>query len=111
MTKYLLINEMNCTDPTKEKEFNDWLNTVHLPDIMETKEYRRVTRYELVQGAEGKGKYITVSEIETDDFPALTAAHNNRLAKKKDLGHDTNLIKGVPGGRGLYKQIFEIRQK
>jgi hypothetical protein len=102
---------MNCVDPTKEKEFNDWLNTVHLPDIMETKEYRRVTRYKLMEGAESKGKFITLSEIETDDLPALMVAHNNRLAKKKDLGHDTNLIKGVPGGRALYTQIFEIRQK
>ena len=111
MTKYLLINEMNCTDPAKEKEFNDWLNKVHLPDIMETPEYKRVTRYELIQGGENKGKFITISEIETDDLDALMVRHNKNLGKKKDLGHDTNLIKGGPWGRGIYKQIFEMRQK
>ena len=111
MTKNLLINEMNCTNPAKEKEFNDWLNKVHLPDIMETKEYRRVTRYELIQGAEGKGKYITVSEIETDDLDALMVKHGNNMKKKQEQGHDTDLIKVGPWGRGMYKQIFEVRQK
>jgi hypothetical protein len=102
---------MNCTDPTREKEFNDWLNNVHLPDIMETKEYKRVSRYELIQGGENKGKYITISEIETDNLEALAAKHSANLAKKKEMGHDTNLIKGGAWGRGMYKQIFEIRQK
>jgi len=107
-----MINDINCTDPARENEFNEWVKNVHFPDNVKTKAFKKVTRYELLQPAEGKGKYLHVFEIETDDLDAAMEEHNIDMKKRKEQpGHTTNLATGGGWGRGIYKQMFVVKQK
>ena len=35
MTKYLLFAFSDCKDPAREKEFNDWYENMHMPDMLQ----------------------------------------------------------------------------
>ena len=103
MGKWLLVVESNCKDQAREKEFNDWYNRTHLPDIFETPCFVKASRYELVKPVEGKGKYIAVYEIQSDDLDADMAKHQANMKRKQALGRMTDLIAVV--SRGMYKEI------
>ena len=103
MEKYVLVVESNCSDPAREAEFNDWYDKVHIPDVLETPGFVRATRYvNNDPPAAGKGKFLAVYEIETDDIARFLKANNENLAKKRAAGRFTELL--VIAGRGLYKQ-------
>jgi len=53
MERWLFTVENNCRDTAREKELNDWYDTIHLPDILETPGFVRATRYENTNPAEG----------------------------------------------------------
>ena len=36
MEKWINMVEVFCTDPSREKEFNDFLDNVHMPDVLKT---------------------------------------------------------------------------
>ena len=112
MASWIFIVESNCIDPTREKEFNDWYNNVHVPDIMSTKYVKKADRYELttppgklnyIRGlVDGRGKYIAVYEIETDDIEATMAAFGEKMSVIAK-GRMSSLMKATC--RGVYKKI------
>ena len=96
MAKWLLIVETNCTDATRETEFNEWYDKTHLPDILETQGFMKATRYENTKPSEGKGKFLAIYEIEANDidqrhpiqevstgFPFFIVPLKNRKALEK----------------------------
>ncbi len=36
MERWLLVVETNCTDPSREKEFHQWYDNTHIPDLLTT---------------------------------------------------------------------------
>ena len=57
MEKWLLIVETNCKDETRGSEFNNWYNTVHIPDILrDFPGFKSATRYLIKNPVMGKGK-------------------------------------------------------
>ncbi len=57
----------NCTDPSREEEFNRWYTHIHLPDLSSAKGLVSSKRY--VDPEPGsKAKYLAVYEFETDDI-------------------------------------------
>ena len=105
MEKWVYIVYTNCLDPAREKEFNDWYDKVHLPDVLETRGFRRATRYEKREPAEGEGKFLALYEVETEDMEQTMARHQENVAKKREQGRMTDLVRVV--SRALYKQISE----
>ena len=103
MEKYLIVLESNCKDSAREKEFNEWYDQIHIPDIFETPCYVKASRYELTQPAEGKGKYIAVYEIESDDIDADMEKHMANMKNKQAQGRMSDLIAVV--SRAVYKEI------
>ena len=103
MEKRLLVVESNCKDPVREKEFNDWYDQTHIPDIFETPCFVKASRYQLTKPAEGKGKYLAIYEIQSDDMDADMAKHNANMKSKQAQGRITDLITIV--SRGIYKEI------
>ena len=103
MGKWLLVVESNCMDPSREKEFNEWYDQTHIPDIFETPCFVKASRYELTRAAEGKGKYLAVYEIQSDDIDADMAKHSANMKNKQAQGRITDLITIV--SRGIYKEI------
>ena len=109
MSKYLLKVEANCTDSSREAEFNDWYNNTHIPDIQETKGFVKATRYEILEPTPGKGKYVAVYEIECDDLDDLMMKHGKNMKNKEAQGRMTDLINVT--ARGVYKQIYSRDQQ
>lgn len=76
MQKWLFLVHSVCVDPAKEKEYEEWYDKVHLPDILTVPGFIRATRYvdkgtiELPSTlwGEGQGKYLALYEIETENM-------------------------------------------
>jgi hypothetical protein len=103
MPRWLLTVESNCADPARVQEFNDWYDTVHLTDILETPGFIRASRYENDNPGEGQGRFLAVYEIETDDLAQTMAAFAEQLNSKAAEGRISDTVLAVGGG--LYRQI------
>ena len=96
MGKWLLIVETNCKDETRNSEFNNWYNTVHIPDVLkDSPGFKRATRYLIKDPAKDKGKYLALYEIETDDIKKTMEAHSKNMERKKAAGRWTDLLEIV----------------
>jgi hypothetical protein len=103
MERWLLTVESNCYDPSREKEFNDWYNNIHLPDILEIPGFMRAVFCENTNPSEGQGKFLAMYEIETDDLAGTLAKFDEIVNKRAKQGRMSEL--GVAVGGGLYRQV------
>jgi hypothetical protein len=109
MERWLLNVETACADPTKEKAFNEWYNTVHLHDMMEVPGIVRVSRYEFANPTEGQPKFMAMYEIETNDFGQTMAAMGEQLQRITEKGRMSELC--IVAGARMYKQITPPMEK
>lgn len=103
MERWLLTVESNCCDPSRDNEFNDWYDNVHLPDILETPGFLRAVRYENTSPAEGQGRFLAMYEIETDDLASTLAKFDEIVNARAKQGRMSDLVIAVGGG--LYRQV------
>ncbi len=103
MEKWLLVVETDCNDPSREKEFNDWYDNTHLPDVLGIPAIRRATRYESGNPVEGRGKFIALYEIETDDALQVLAELSEGMGRWTEQGRISGLMNLISGS--LYRQI------
>ncbi len=69
MAKYLLFAFSDCKDPKREKEFNDWYDNMHMPDMLKTPGLIKATRWVSADNkANEVRKYLALYELETDDL-------------------------------------------
>jgi hypothetical protein len=104
MAKYMLVVGMNVPDPSKEKEFNDWYNKIHIPDVLEIPEFKKASRLEHVSPGEKDTKFMALYEIETSDIKATMKALDSKVAEKRKAGRMSEL--GKPVMVGFYKQTY-----
>jgi len=97
MEKWLLAVETNCKDSSKEEEFNEWYNNIHVPDILEIPGIIRATRYENSNPAEGRGKYMALYEIEADDFGQVMVALQEKFGELTQQGRISEQVAIVTG--------------
>ena len=95
MELWLLVAESNCTDPSRVKEFNQWYDGVHVPDALETEGFISATRYETDSPTEGRGKFLALYEIETDDIKQTEAAMMTNLLPKVEQGRISEIYEAV----------------
>ncbi len=96
MQEWLLIVETNCNDEKRESEFNRWYDTIHIPDVVnDTPGFKKATRYVIRDPKKGKGKYLAVYEIETDDIKKTMEAHARVVQSKRAAGRWTELVEIV----------------
>ncbi len=58
----------NCTDPSREGEFNRWYDRVHLPDILGAGVATEGLRYQNADSQPGEAAYLAIYEIEREDL-------------------------------------------
>ena len=111
MQKWINMVENFCTDPSREDEFNDFYNNVHLPDILKTPGFLAARRYVTEKPRNGRGKYLAIYDIETDDIDKTMATRRQRREQEKEQGRSAAMA--VPGlilsawSDVLFKQIYE----
>ena len=103
MEHYLYIVESNCKDSEKKIEFNKWYNTIHVPDVLETKCFLGLDRYELLEPDPTKGQYIAVYRIASGDLKKDLEAHWDNMKRKESQGRISALINVTD--RGMYRAI------
>ena len=110
MAKWVLLVQTDCTDAAQVKEFNQWYDTIHIPDILEAPGFVSASRYEIPSPAEGQGRFLAIYEIESDDVQAAFSKMQEHLAKKREQGRMSKLVKMV--SRTFGKEITPpIRRK
>ena len=95
MDKWICSVYSNCLDQSRENEFNQWYDTVHLPDILETPGIVRASRFEIKRPAEGHGKFLALYEIETEDIRNTMSAMQETTEEKTRQGRMSELVKVV----------------
>ncbi len=122
MSKWALVVETNCADPTREAEFKEWYDKIHIPDILESPGFVKGTRYEFVmpwkiQGGgetkyhsagvtEGKAKFLAVYEIEADDPSEVMKTLDRNMDKKGAQGRLSDLVELV--SMAIYKRVSSL---
>ena len=97
MARWINIVESNCKDASREEEFNDWYDNIHLPDVLETPGFVAATRYVIREPQDGRGKYIAVYEIETDDFEQTMEVRGKLREAQNAQGRGSDLLAVVSG--------------
>jgi len=67
MARYNFCVFSNCTDPSREAEFNRWYTHIHLPDLSRAKGLVSAKRY-VDNDPDSTAKYLAVYEFETNDI-------------------------------------------
>lgn len=109
MQKWINLVE-TASYPLREKEFNEWYDNVHLPDVIKTPGFIAATRYMNKEFRDGRGKYLTLYEIETDDIDTTMKVRLDRREmeiKQGRLKIDPNLFTHF-WRDVLYKRISHI---
>ena len=93
MENWLLLVEVNCKDAKRLTEFDEWYDTIHIPDIVTgSPGFRSATRYVIKYPTPGRGTYLAVYEIETNDIEKTMEAHEKNLEEKYGLGRSSDLL-------------------
>ena len=108
MEKWLIVIQVNCTDPSKEKEFHDWYDNTHIPDVLTVPGIVRATRYENVTPGEIETKFLTLLEVEADDVWQVTTELQTHSAQAEKEGRMTTLLQIAAGA--VYRQIAEPKE-
>ena len=96
MAKATVLVFTNCADPAREKEFNEWYDNTHVPDVLETPGFVGCTRYEMIgDPGPGQGKFMAVYEVESDDLPSTMAGLQQRVAQLAAQGRIIDSIRLV----------------
>ncbi len=78
--------EINCADPQREGEFNNWYHHTHLSDTVKTPGFLAARRYQAKTFVGGRADYLALYEIETDDIDRTIALRRASREKEKALG-------------------------
>ena len=109
MQKWINLIETNC-NPEREDEYNDWYDNIHVPDILATPGFVRARRFVHKELRDGRGKYMAMYEIETDDIEQTMKV---RLAKRNEEVKAGRASSNHPGMNRpvwrdvLWKQILD----
>lgn len=108
MKKWLILVEVNCTDPDRVHELHDWYEKTHIPDLLQVPGIVRVTRYENVTPGDVRSKFLTLLEVEAEDVWQVTTALQEDSARAEKEGRRTELLQIVAGA--VYQRLSEDRR-
>jgi len=86
--KGILFVLTNCKDPAQEADFNEWYNTVHLPDVVATGLVANPTRYRnLAPTPEpGMARYLAIYETDREDLREVLKGVGARMPDWQSAG-------------------------
>ena len=103
MQKWLLVAVTDCSDPSRVEEFNGWYDTIHAPDVLETPGILRATRFVITSPTGGRGKYLALYDVETDDIDQTMVTFGEIITKKWEQGRMSDLL--VVNSVAFYQQM------
>ena len=76
MPKGIFIVYSNCTEASRDEEFNQWYTHTHLPDLGEAKGLLKSRRFRNLRPLQGPSQYLAIYEFKSDDLEASAADLN-----------------------------------
>ncbi|HSW57250.1 MAG TPA: hypothetical protein VLH15_02490 [Dehalococcoidales bacterium] len=112
MARYLLFAFSDCKDPSREKEFNEWYDNMHVPDMLEVPGMIKATRWMSANPKPGEyRRYLAMYELEADDLTEFDAKVRERGMRTVKEGRFSDLPKfDPPEVPRIYKQIMPERK-
>lgn len=109
MPKAVMVVMTNVNDPSKDADFNQWYDDVHLSDVLQTPGIKKATRFKLAQGKvkEGRGQYLALYELEVDDLASVMATLNETMDRRKAAGRVIMHPNLEIANFALYEQVGE----
>jgi hypothetical protein len=107
MARYKFHVFSNCTDPSREEEFNRWYTHIHLPDLSAAKGLVSAKRY-VDKDPDSTAKYLAVYEFETDDIEESLQSLYGLAAKCWPRGRHIDCMEGalnLSSAVPLYQEI------
>jgi len=86
MAMWLNMLDVNARDDVRDREFCEWYESTHLPDVLETPDYVNGKRYEVKEFYPGRGKHITTYEIESDDIDETLRVRRAKRDRELEAG-------------------------
>jgi hypothetical protein len=110
--KYLLFAFSDCKDPKREKEFNDWYDNTHMPDMLQVPGFIGATRWASADNKKNEiRKYLALYELETDNLEEFNARMRERGMWTFKAGRFSELPVFDPDNvPRIYKQITAERK-
>ena len=100
MPKATYLVFTNCTDPSREDEFNRWYTHTHVPDLSKARGFVRARRFVRPDAAPEEARFLCQYEFDSDD-PQESIRDLLRLALKAFAdGRHIDCIQGAPPGGG-----------
>ena len=108
MARYLLFAFSDCKDPSREDEFNDWYDNMHVPDMLEVPGMISATRWVSAESREDqRRKYLALYELETDSVEGFDEKVRERGMRTVKEGRFSDLPEFDPDNiPRVYKQIM-----
>ena len=107
MARWINTFEVICPDANREKEWIEWYKKIHAPDILETPGFLTARLYERKEFRDGRGKFLTIYEIETDDIDKTIKVRQEKRAKEVEAGRGSTAF--LPVWRDVvWKQITRV---
>ena len=97
MARYLYFAFSDCKDPEREKEFNNWYDNMHIPDMLEVPGMIKASRWVNANPLEGqRRKYLALYEFETDDLQEFDSKVHERGRWTMETGRLSDLPEFEP---------------
>lgn len=106
MTKWVLTVYSDCASLSREKEFNEWYDKIHLPDVLKIPGFRRATRYVNTDPKIESGKFLAIYEIESEDIQKTMEVVGKTVAELRGKGRWSDLL--LERSLATYKQISSL---
>jgi len=104
--QWLNLVEVNVA-PSREDEFADWYINMHMDDVLATPGFAGARHYENKEFRDGRGKYLNVYYIETEDIDRTMKLRLERREDEKKRGRYRDRLT-IPVWRDvLWKRIAE----
>lgn len=91
-----------CSDPSREEEFNRWYTHTHLPDLSRAHGFVRSRRFVSTQPGT-PSKYLAVYEFESESLERSFAAQKALVEEAHNTGRHIDCLKAI--GVYPYREI------
>jgi hypothetical protein len=88
----ILLVLSNCKDPAREEDFNRWYEEVHIPDILDAGGFHTAYRYESLDPAATKAKYMAIYETDNIDPANAREKHAEENTHWRERGRTSDLL-------------------
>src|SRR4030042_4861907 len=117
MNKYIFVAQFDCSDKTREVEFIEWMDNVHVPEILKAPGITGAARYVNIDpGGTKRPEYVNIFAIEIDDINEFFAAFKKINKEREAAGTIIDTIipeKAYPFSAPIYKQVavYKVTRK